>query len=289
MSSSEFPDLAARYPRALIEQRDRVATSGTFRQRVQFDLVERPQHAFGLLAAADVAAFAEVDEIVAIEFGVAEGAGLRNLAGIASRVTAETGIDIKVVGFDSGRGLPSPLDYRDHPEIWAAGDFAMGDPARLRSTLPEGVELVLGPVADTLPQFVELLTKPIGFVSFDLDLYSSTRDALALFGSPSELLLPIVISYFDDVIGGAHRIGSLFRTSAAGQLLAIEEFNSEHEKRQIDTIRILPHRRPLDREIWIERTYALHVLDHPCRSVGSTRTAMSMVEHGRNARFEWPL
>jgi hypothetical protein len=286
---SDFPDLATRYPPALLEQRARVAADGTFRQRVQFDLVARPQHAFGLLAAADVAAFAQVDEIVAIEFGVAEGAGLRNLADIAAGVTGETGIGIELVGFDAGQGLPAPVDYRDHPEIWAEGDFAMGDPGALGSALPAGVDLVLGPVATTLPQFLESLSTPVGFVSFDLDLYRSTKDALTLLETACDLLLPVVVCYFDDVMGGTRRIGSLFRNAAAGQLLAIEEFNTRHRLRQIDPIRILRYRRPLDREPWIERMYALHVLDHPIRATRSTRAAMSMSDHGQAQRFDWPL
>jgi hypothetical protein len=279
----------SRYPPALLEQRARVADSGTFRQRVQFDLVDRPQHAFGLLAAADVASFAGVREIVAVEFGVAEGAGLRNLAEVAATVTAETGVSVDVVGFDSGRGLPAPLDHRDHPEIWVEGDFAVSDPAGLQGTLPPGVDLVLGPIATTIPKFVRTLSKPIGFVSFDVDLYSSTRDALAVFEIDCEKMLPLVVSYFDDVIGGIRRIGSLFRTRAAGQLLAIEEFNADGSLRHLDPIWVLRHRRPLDREAWIERTYALHVLDHPVRRGKRGRSAMSMLDHGQASEFDWPL
>ncbi|MGH3041149.1 MAG: hypothetical protein ACRDNG_05320 [Gaiellaceae bacterium] len=274
----------------MLDQRARVAASGSFRERVQFDLVERPHHAFGLLAAADVASFVEVSEIVAIEFGVAEGAGLLNLAEIAAAVTLETGVGIRLVGFDSAQGLPAPVDFRDHPEIWAEGDFATPDLAALQAALPADVELVLGSVATTLPAFIESLgASPIGFVSFDLDLYSSTKDALALLDIECLRLLPVVVLYFDDVIGGIGRIGSLFRSEAAGQLLAIKEFNARQRLRFVDVIRVLRHRRPLDREPWIDRMYALHVLDHPLRSGGRGRAAMSMMEHGRAAGFEWPL
>ena len=284
----DFPGLAERYPKAVLDQRTRIATSGTFRERVAFDLVDRPQHTFGLLAAADVARFVGVDEITAIEFGVAEGAGLRNLANVAASVTAETGVRIEVTGFDSGRGLPRPIDYRDHPEIWSEGDFTMGDPGALRSRLPAGTALVLGPVHETLPSFVDTLSVPIGYVSFDLDLYSGTRDALALFDAAPELLLPVVVSYFDDIIGSPRRIGSLFRSSGAGALLAIEEFNRRNTLRQLDPIRILRHRRPLDRELWIERMSALHVFDHPSRSLPSTRDPLSMEAHFKAPNFEWP-
>lgn len=286
---THLPDLAARYPAAAVEERARVIAEGTFRERVRFDAINRPQHAFGLLAAADVARFTGVGEIVAIEFGVAEGAGLVNLQELAALVTRETDVRIRVVGFDSGTGLPAPTDFRDHPEIWSRGDFATGDLDALRTKLSADTELVIGAVAETLGPFVERLTVPVGFVSFDLDLYHSTRDALTLFAADAELLLPVVIAYFDDVIGGPRRIGSLFRTAAAGPLLAIDEFNRGHERRAIDPVRILRYRRPFDREIWIERTYALHVLDHPIRNGSSRRAGLSIADHGNVDTYDWPL
>jgi hypothetical protein len=283
-------DLSFRYPVALLEARQRAAARGSLRERVRFDLVGRPQHALGLLAAADLARFAGIDAIVAIEFGVAEGRGLLDMADVAAAVTDETSVAIEVIGFDSGAGLPTPRDYRDHPEIWAEGDFPMGDAGHLRAALPAGSTLMLGPVADTLPDLIDHLhDRPVGFVSFDLDLYSSTTDALRLFAARADCLLPVVVSYFDDVLGGPGRIGSLFRTAAAGQLLAIEEFNCQHRLRQIDPLRILRHRQVLDREPWLDRMYALHVLDHPMRNPEHGRPPMSMDEHGTARSLEWPL
>jgi hypothetical protein len=283
-------DLSLRYPAALLTAREQAVADGSFRDRVRFDLVQRPHHAVGLLAAADLARFSGVDAIVAIEFGVAEGAGLLNLSEVAREVVGETGVDIEVVGFDSGLGLPSPVDYRDHPEIWAEGDFKLSDTDGLRHRLPAGTDLVLGPVAETVPAFVDSLDgRVVGFVSFDLDFYSSTAEALRLFDTRPDQLLPVVVSHFDDVLGGAQRIGSLFRTEAAGQRLAIEEFNRTHSRRHLDPMRILRHRRPLDREPWLERMYALHVLDHPQRGVRGDRPPMSMTEHARAENLEWPL
>ena len=40
------------------------------------------------------------------EFGVASGAVLLNLAELAEPVGAETGIEIRIFGFDTGAGLP---------------------------------------------------------------------------------------------------------------------------------------------------------------------------------------
>jgi hypothetical protein len=283
-------DLSIRYPSALLQARQQAATSGSFRERVRFDLVGRPQHAFGLLTAADLATFSGVKEITAIEFGVAEGDGLLDLADVACRITAETGVTIELIGLDSGAGLPAPRDYRDHPEIWAEGDFPMRDADQLRAALPPATNLMLGTVRDTLPDVIDSLgNRPVGFVSFDLDLYSSTTDALQLFSSKPDLFLPVVVSYFDDVLGGPGRIGSLFRTAAAGQLLAIDEFNHQQSLRRIDPLRILRHRRPLDRELWLERMYALHVLDHPLRNPADNRPALSMDEHRTVANLDWPL
>ncbi len=282
--------LSLHYPEAVLAARERARAEGSFRERVRYDLVDRPHHSVGLLAAADLARFTGVDTIVAVEFGVAEGAGLLNLSDVAREVVDETGVDIEVVGFDSGSGLPAPIDYRDHPEIWAEGDFRLPDIERLRQNLAAGTELVLGPVAETVPIFVDSLDgRVIGFVSCDLDYYSSTREALGLFDARPEQLLPVVITHFDDVLGGAGRIGSLFRTEAAGQRLAIDEFNNGHSLRHFDPMRILRHRRVLDRELWMERMYALHVLDHPLRNAGRGRPPLSMGQHARTSEFEWPF
>jgi hypothetical protein len=149
---------------------------------------------------------------------------------------------------------------------------------------------VLGAVVDTLPEVIDALgDRPVGFISFDLDLYSSTTDALQLFSSKPDLFLPVVVSYFDDVTGGPGRIGSLFRTAGAGQLLAIDEFNQQQALRRIDPLRILRYRRPLDREPWLERMYALHVLDHPLRNPIDNRRALSMDEHRTAANLDWPM
>jgi len=44
-------------------------------------------------------------------------------------------------------------------------------------------------------------TAPIGFASFDLDMYSPTIAALRLFDVEHEKLEPRIGSYFDDVFG----------------------------------------------------------------------------------------
>ncbi|HEX6540019.1 MAG TPA: hypothetical protein VF155_12655 [Candidatus Dormibacteraeota bacterium] len=77
---------------------------GSYRDRIAFDLVVRPQHAFGILRAADEAKRLGLSTVTLVEFGVASGAGLMNMAYIAERVTLETGVAFKLFGFDTGAG-----------------------------------------------------------------------------------------------------------------------------------------------------------------------------------------
>src|SRR5664279_2437921 len=108
---------------------------GSFRSKVYFDLVIRQQNAFPILYAVDLAKWRGYSSIVVCEFGVAAGAGMMNMCAIADRVAKATGIEICVVGFDNGVGMPDPLDYRDLPEFFTKGDFPM-DEERLRRNLP---------------------------------------------------------------------------------------------------------------------------------------------------------
>ena len=236
-----------------------VALLGTFRAKVACDLISRPHYAYGLLAAADQAREAGVKCFTAVEFGVAAGEGLLNLCAIASRVSRTTGVGVRIVGFDSGAGMPPPSDYRDHPEEFQAGDFPM-EHERLRTSLPSNCELVLGPVHQTVPAFVgnSLSTDaPLGFAAFDLDYYSSTKPALGLLADPNAakyLFLPIL--YFDDIVLPTY-------SNWAGELLAINEFNAEHEMRKIEQYRFLRSRRLFKDARWIDQIFLLHLFDHP--------------------------
>jgi hypothetical protein len=63
--------------------------------------------------------------IAAAEFAVTDGRGLVILQTEAEAVERETGVKIRVYGFDTGaRGLPELIgDHRDHPERWQAKDL----------------------------------------------------------------------------------------------------------------------------------------------------------------------
>src|SRR3954462_6390867 len=68
---------------------------------------------------------------------------------------------------------------------------------------------------------------PLGFISFDLDLYSSTRNALEILRSPKRKMLRQTLLYFDD-------ISFLIDHRWASELLAIEEFNAKTTDVKID-------------------------------------------------------
>jgi hypothetical protein len=237
-----------------------VLAFGSFRMKVAWDLVVRQQYAFGALEAADVARARGLSAVSLIEIGVASGAGLINLALIAERVSKETGIRCEVHGFDSGAGMPPAVDYRDHPDLYSRGDFAMNTDA-LRAVLPASCELHLGPLGATIPRFLESVgaAAPIGFVALDVDYWSSTLQALELFKGAAEKYLPRTVVYVDDIALDGHN-------SAAGARLAIAEFNDAMSLRRLEHHEFLENRRIFRRPAWIKQTMFLHVLDHPSRS-----------------------
>ncbi len=238
-----------------------VALFGTFRLKVEFDLVVRQQHAFALLRAADYAVQNGIETITALEFGVANGAGLLNVSAIARSVSRATGVNFHIVGFDSGAGMPEPRDYRDHPEYYGTGDFPM-DRGRLLAALPPNVSIIFGDVGETAPEFLARHSSdaPIGFVSLDLDYYWSTKEALRIFDGPPDHYLPVLLIYLDDIQYEGHN-------AWAGELLAVREFNAEHDLRKIAPVNFLRHRRLFKKAMWIDHMHALHVLDHPTRSL----------------------
>lgn len=232
---------------------------GGFRARVAFDLIERRRYAMPLLKAADYAKALGVPKIYVLEFGIAAGAGLVNLAWLAEKVTAETGVEIGIVGFDAGTGMPPPVDYRDYPEEFVTGDFPLPDPAALERVLPPAVRVVYGPVAETTRAFIDTLDAPVGFAVMDLAYYSSTVEALIVLGGPPDHYLPMTMVYL-----GAIRIDNA--NPAVGELAAVRDFNARQPFRQIHPFTSLRDKRVFRRAAWLDQIHTLHVLDHPRRS-----------------------
>lgn len=132
----------------------------------------------------------------------------------------------------------------------------------LQRSLPANAQLVVGDVVDTVPRFAASIgpAAPIGFVSIDLDYYSSTKDALGVLNAPPEHYLPTTGTYLDDIRGEPYN-------SYCGEQLAIKEFNEENDFRKIEkNDASFAKSRVFQRAGWIDDMFTLHVLDHPTRS-----------------------
>jgi len=223
------------------------------RTRDRWNAADRPAYLAGVLYAADQAAREGRDRIAVIEFGVAEGYGLLVLERHAAAVERETGIKIAVYGFDGAAGLPRGTgDYRDHPDWWQAGDYRM-DVDALRAQLdPRRTTLVLGQVKDTATR--SPIAEPLGFISMDLDLYSSTTDALAILIRHDVARLKRVSIYLDDA-------GEHYNHRWAGELLAIDRFNAESKSVKIDRWRGVRAGRPFHEAVWLDAMYMAHDLE----------------------------
>ncbi len=238
---------------------------GSVATRVRYDVFDRPHYAYGVYSAADLAKRLGLDASQVIEFGVAGGNGLVALEGIAAAVGADFGIRIHVCGFDSGGGMPLPLDYRDLPHVWNQGFFTM-DVAKLKARLRPATELVLGDVRTTIAAWTP--KAKIGFAAFDLDYYSSTKHALAVLELGHEAFLPRVYCYFDDLIWPEHALYNDW----VGELCAIREFNEGHGAKKLCPIHLFRHTRVHQSE-WNDLMYVFHDFAHPLYATNITSAA----------------
>ena len=228
------------------------------RARYQLGMVYRPMYAHGVRKAVELAGALGHRGVTVIEFGVGTGGGLLALARHARHYAAESGLAVRVVGFDSAEGLPPPLDYRDVPYAWRQGQYLM-ERDELRARLADGVELVLGDVAETVPSYLarhaeDLASHPVGFISFDLDYYSSTTSSLAVLrDSEDKHVLPRVTAYFDDIITVAEH---------TGEFAAIADFNRDHEAGHVGPVNALRDYLPFS-PTWADRVYEYHRNHHP--------------------------
>lgn len=215
----------------------------------------RPHFAWGLLHAAFLAKTLGIRRISSIEFGVAGGNGLLSMEHLASAIGSRVGVEIDVHGFDTGVGLPQPEDYRDLPNLFRETAFVM-DPDRLRKRLKKA-QLHLGLAEHTVKAFIESSPAPVGFISFDMDYYSSTMRSFELFEADHQMLLPRIHCYFDDIIGFTY-------SEFTGERLAITEFNNSHAMAKISPIFGLRHFVPSSQsqQSWIEQMFMTHIFDH---------------------------
>lgn len=178
---------------------------------------------------------------------------------IAEKVRKITGVEIKIYGFDTGKGMPKPVDYRDHPDLYNVGDFPMNQELLIK-TINGRAEILFGEVGERMDDFKKLISVncPVGFVSVDVDYYSSAVDALKVFDFPPEYYLPLTYVYFDDT-------SLLYHNSICGELLAIREYNDRNKLRIIEHHEFFVKYRIFKNAIWLNQIYFLHVLDHPRR------------------------
>ena len=240
---------------------------GTWRQKALFDALPYSQYATGLQTACRYADTFGEKKFTAIEFGVAGGNGLLALARHAQQIKRHTGIEVDVVGFDTGIGLPAIEEWRDAPWLYSPGDYP-GDPSALRKRLQGRAELVLGDVRHTFREWLRGERRaPIGFISIDVDYYSSTAEILDNLAScAAETLLPIASVYFDDILCfGVPR--------CAGELAAVEEFNRNNSTRQFDRADWVSEFRPYRDALWLQRLFDLYSFDHAKMKCTSSRQA----------------
>ena len=239
-----------------------------------------PAYIWGCLQGAALGKVLGMERVSVIEFGVAGGRGLLALERIAERAEEMIKISIDVYGFDTGGGLPKSQDYRDCPNLWVEGQFPM-DKEQLERRL-QRASLKLGLVKDTIPDFLQSMPAPVAFVSIDLDLYHSTRDALRIFTADHDRLLPRVLCYFDDIMG-------LTYSDYNGERLAISEFNTIHAMRKISPLYGLRFFVPWKQAStqWPNLIYFAHIFDHPLYNHPDTlRKPMVMDVEGKITGYE---
>jgi hypothetical protein len=229
---------------------------GSVPLRTDYGTWDRPHYAYGIYHSALLARALGEPRISVIEFGVAGGNGLLSMERLAERIGAHTGVAIDVIGFDSGGGMPAPVDYRDLPHVWGEGFYHM-DVDRLRARLTRA-RLVIGDVAETVPAFLREGPAPIAFTAFDLDYYSSTSKAFQVFCGAASSRLPRIYAYFDDIIWPEVACHNEY----VGELLAIREFNDSHETMKICQLRALRWMRKRPAQ-WNEQMYIIHDFAHP--------------------------
>ena len=212
-------------------------------------------YAFGVYEGAKRAKDLGINEITVIEFGVANGRGLMAMALYARKVEKHFGVKINVLGFDSGEGMPKTTGYKDHPEIYATGDFPLQNREKLLSVLPDNAQLVILNLINS--PWTDYVKSPVAFISVDVDYYSSTLAVLNnLADIKPDLLLPNTLMYFDDILLPNHN-------PYQGELLAIEAFNRANNFRKITNhSQVLRTTRRLKDALWINQIFQLHVLDH---------------------------
>jgi hypothetical protein len=228
----------------------------SYEKRLSIEAVDRPHYGYCIFQAAKLASLLNYPRMSVIEFGCGGGNGLINAEMHIKEVTKLFSVDIELYGFDSGTGMPAPVDYRDMPHYFRSGLYEMNRDALNRRL--KHAKLVIGDVRDTCATFLqEYQPAPIGCMFHDLDYYSSTRDALTLFDREPRYFLPRVFMHFDDIIGNDIWLCNEF----TGERLAIRDFNQTHQSKKISKNYSVAKRYP--NSWWPDHVYIHHDFEHP--------------------------
>jgi hypothetical protein len=221
---------------------------GSYTARLNAGAIARPYYAWCLYHAAAEAKALGHKAMTVVELGVAGGNGIVWLIEHSRIIGNDLGIEILVAGFDAGNGLPPSQDPRDLLYCWPAGSFEM-DRGALDRRIGGRAEIIIGDVRDTIPSWSPRPDAPIGAILFDLDMYSSTLSAFALFEKPN--VLPRIWCYFDDIVG-------------SGEREAIREFNLDPrrdlQRDHLSTAYSFKGKAP---EAWHRQIYVYHRIGHP--------------------------
>lgn len=200
----------------------------SYEERVAIGAVERPPYAYCIFQATKLASLLDYKKISIIEFGCGGGNGLLEAEKHIHQAERIFNVKLELYGFDMGKGLPKPRDYRDIPHYFKDGLYEM-DIGAVQQRL-KLAKLVIGDVKETCATFFEKYNPaPIGVILQDLDYYSSTSDSFGIFETESVHFLPRVFMYFDDIVGGDVWLSNDY----TGENLAIREFNEKHELQKI--------------------------------------------------------
>ena len=229
-----------------------------FLTQLDIESLEKPYLAYCMLNAAIQAKGLGITRISAIEFGVCSGASLTYIEKYAEEIEKLTGVSFKTYGFDMISGLPkSSTNYKDQVYFWHQGAFKT-DLEKLRNNVKTST-LVIGDIKDTVKTFFDdYVPPPIGFISFDLDYYTSTSSAFEIFNFSQSNYLPRVECYMDDVSS----FNELSACKGTGVLRAIDEFNEGNNTNKKIYKKELVSQFRRFKEYWNEKIYVFHDFDH---------------------------
>ncbi len=228
---------------------------GSYQERLKLGAMHRPHYGYCVYHGANLAKKLGYQQISFLEFGVAGGNGLLALEYHAEQVSKLLSIDISIYGFDTGEGLPKPIDYRDLPYHWKESFFKMDVPA-LKNKLKSST-LVLGNVKETVDNFFNTYNPaPIAGVMIDVDFYSSTVDSLGIFDHEEKYFLPRIFCYFDDTIGSETELYNDY----TGMRLALNEFNQNHDTKKFGKPYHLLSRNQI--KPWYHQIFIYHDFNH---------------------------